>query len=82
MARKRRLRVYFGPDDSRDVALGKARETGAGIQIPLSDLIDTMVEAAQNHRTWLDDFRYDKVTISTDLYEVILAYQQYKRPSA
>ena len=33
-------------------------------------------------RTRLDDFATDDVTISNDLYEVILAYQHYRRPSA
>jgi hypothetical protein len=30
----------------------------------------------------LDDFRDDEITISSDLYEVILAYQHFRRPSA
>ena len=28
------------------------------------------------------DFTDDEITISSDLYEVILAYQHYRRPSA
>jgi hypothetical protein len=36
----------------------------------------------RNERTWLRDFEDDQITISTDLYEVILAYQHYRRPSA
>ena len=41
-----------------------------------------LADAVRNQRTWLTDFDDDPVTISTDLYEVILAYQHYRRPSA
>jgi hypothetical protein len=36
----------------------------------------------RSQRTWLRDFADDEITISTDLYEVLLAYQHYRRPSA
>ena len=39
-------------------------------------------DAACSKRTWLKDFEDDEITISRDLYEVILAYQHYQRPSA
>jgi len=35
-----------------------------------------------SRRTWLSDFAHDEITITTDLYEVILAYQHHIRPSA
>ena len=40
------------------------------------------MDAVHSGRTWLNDFEDDEVTISTDLFEVILAYQHYRRPSA
>jgi hypothetical protein len=36
----------------------------------------------QSQRVWLSDFEDDDITISSDLYEIILAYQHYRRPSA
>jgi hypothetical protein len=30
----------------------------------------------------LADFADDEITVSMDLYEVLLAYQHYRRPSA
>jgi len=41
-----------------------------------------LVDAYQRQRTWLRDFDDDAVTISSDLYEVLIAYQHYRRPSA
>ena len=41
-----------------------------------------MLEAVRSERTWLEDFEGDEVTLSGDLYEVILAYQHCRRPSA
>jgi len=41
-----------------------------------------LMDAVHSGRTWLRDFEDDEVTISTDLYEVILAYQHFRRPSA
>jgi hypothetical protein len=41
-----------------------------------------LADAVRSERTWLQDFENDEVTISTDLYEVILAYQHFRRPSA
>ena len=39
-------------------------------------------DAVNSRRTWLSDFAHDEITITTDLYEVILAYQHHIRPSA
>ena len=50
--------------------------------VPLMDVLPLLADAVQSERTWLRDFADDEVTISTDLYEVLLAYQHYRCPSA
>jgi hypothetical protein len=52
------------------------------ISMPLSEILPLLADAFRNDRTWLRDFRDDEVSISTDLYEVVLAYQHCCRPSA
>jgi hypothetical protein len=75
------LRVYYGPQE--ESAKGTATETHREtVTIPLTEVIPLLADAHQSHRTWLKDFADDEVTISMDLYEVILAYQHYHRPSA
>lgn len=41
-----------------------------------------LADAVRSERTWLQDFLDENVTISNDLYEVILAYKYFRRPSA
>ena len=79
---KRQLRIYYGPDDRRAVAVDGLKQSKQSIDIPLVELLNTLVDATRGNRRWLDDFRDEEVTVSTDLYEVILAYQHYRRPSA
>jgi hypothetical protein len=74
------LRVYHGPsDDEQSTGISEARQT---VTIPIGDILPLLADAVQSKRTWLRDFKDDEVTISMDLYEVILAYQHYRRPSA
>ncbi len=75
------LRVYYGPqEETASVAVADTkRET---VTVPLMEVMPLLADAVQSQRTWLRDFADDEVTISMDLYEVILAYQHYRRPSA
>ncbi len=77
------LRIYYGPqDDCRDVQVSESKQARRNVTVPLSEVLPLLADAVQSDRTWLRDFRDDEVTISMDLYEVILAYQHYRRPSA
>ena len=50
--------------------------------VPLSEALPLLADAFNAQRTWLGDFEDDEITVSADLYEVLLAYQFYRRPSA
>ena len=73
------LRVYYGPEDETCATLGRQQET---VSVPLGEIFPLLAEAVRSQRTWLRDFEEDEITISTDLYEVILDYQHFRRPSA
>ena len=80
--RSNHLRVYYGPQEESAtdrLADGKARDT---INVPLMEVLPLLADAVRSDRTWLRDFADDEVNISMDLYEVLLAYQHYRRPSA
>ena len=82
MARTR-LRVYYGPDDDTTTAtVTESERSTPNVTIPLGDVFSVLADAVQHRRDWLKDFQDDEITISTDLYEVILAYQHFRRPSA
>ena len=74
------LRVYHGPESG----LAAEQESSARqmVTVPVSEVLPLLIEARRNKRAWLDDFSDDEMTISSDLYEVLLAYQHFRRPSA
>lgn len=80
MARSR-LRVYYGPENS-STAVRQDRAAENTVQVPLNEIFPLLADAVRSERTWLRDFENEEITVSTDLYEVILAYQHCRRPSA
>jgi len=74
------LRIYRGPETLGAHATETVEENT--VRISFGELVPALVDAVKSRRTWLDDFESDEVTISTDLYEVLLAYQFSRRPSA
>ena len=77
-----RLRLYCGPEETIAPALTKDATGVPQVTISLGEVLPLLADAANSKRTWLEDFETDEVTISTDLYEVLMAYQYYRRPSA
>lgn len=76
------LRIYYGPEQEN---VATATETASGrrcVTLPMGELLPLLADAVNSRRTWLCDFDGDPITISSDLYEVLLAYQHYRRPSA
>jgi hypothetical protein len=80
MARNR-LRVYYGPEEPL-TTITEASSARQMVKVPVGEVLPLLLEAARSQRAWLDDFSDDEMTISSDLYEVLLAYQHFRRPSA
>ena len=82
------LRIYYGPEGEPELKSVEdrlpTRESAYQNQVtvPLKVVLNTLADAVLRNRSWIHDFEDDEVTISTDLFEVILAYQHYHRPSA
>lgn len=78
-----KLRVYFGPESSVPVAAAEPKlPEPQTVTVPLADVFPLLAEASRSRRSWLSDFADDQITISQDLYEVIVAYQHYRRPGS
>ncbi len=74
------LRVYYGPQEETIPAQRQShRHT---VNVPLMEILPLLADAVNSDRVWLRDFSDDEVTISMDLYEVLLAYEHYRRPVA
>jgi hypothetical protein len=76
------LRIYYGPEEDSDTACSVPPAACSTVTVPLREVFGWLMDAVHSGRTWLSDFEDDEVTISADLYDVILAYQHYQRPSA
>jgi hypothetical protein len=74
------LRVYHGPETSNPTSAASTHQNT--VQLRLSEILPLLADAVRSERTWLRDFEDDEISISMDLYEVILAYQHCRRPSA
>ena len=75
-----RLRIYCGPENSNIETLESHQPNQ--ITVPLCEVFPLLADAVNSQRTWLEDFGDDEITISADLYDVILSYQHFRRPSA
>ncbi|MEX2173734.1 MAG: hypothetical protein WD872_05185 [Pirellulaceae bacterium] len=78
---RNRLRVYYGPEETA-VAEPATIPMQSAVTLPLGEVLPLLLDAARSRRSWVDDFAEDEITISSDLYEVLMAYQHFRRPSA
>ena len=76
------LKLYCGPTETPSPTLSKSESGQNNITLAAGDILPLLADAVNSRRTWLGDFEDDEITISTDLYEVLLAYQYFRRPSA
>lgn len=79
------LRIYRGPNDEGAVSTAPVARMSAdneSVTAKASHLLPLLADAIASQRTWLTDFADDEVTVSADLYEVLMAYQHFRRPVA
>jgi len=77
------LRIYCGPnEDPAGLGAAETQAPRQTVTVPLMEVLPLLADAVLSERTWLRDFEDDEVTVSMDLYEVLLAYRHYRRPSA
>lgn len=77
-----RLRIYYGPTETETTAADASVERHDKVTVSLGDVFPLLMDALDGERTWLRDFEDDEITITGDLYDVLLAYQHFRRPSA
>jgi hypothetical protein len=75
------LRIYRGPETSAPVRTA-SKVSGNNVTVNVGEVLPLLADAFNSERTWLGDFEDDEITISADLYEVLLAYQYYRHPAA
>ena len=76
------LRVYFGRDDEHSPVCSVPTDSPPKrVTVCLGDILPTLLHATRLRRAWVRDFDDDQVTISSDLHEVLQAYEEL-RPAA
>jgi hypothetical protein len=72
------LRVF--PETEPTPARGTCQDPV--VHVSLGDLLPLLSLAKRHHYAWLQDFLDDEVAITPDLYDVLCAFGDYRRPSA
>ena len=75
------LRIYRGPAEG-SAPVHTASRSANTVSVNLGEVLPLLADAVASRRTWLSDFEDEEITISSDLYEVLLAYQYYRHPAA
>ena len=76
-----RLRIYYGPDEPSMAVEPSPRHVG-NVTVSLGEIFPLLADALRGERAWLDDFAEEEIQISSDLYDVLMAYQHFRRPTA
>lgn len=71
-----RLRIFPRPQDEREL-----EPASPAVPIRLADLYPLLAQAYRDNFVWLRDFEEDELLVSSDLFEVVRAFSDY-RPSA
>jgi len=72
--------VYFSPEDSRESVLASTSEPIRNpITVPLGEVLPLLADAVQTRRLWVQDFADEPITLSPDLYEVLMTYQELRQ---
>ena len=53
-----------------------------GVEVSLGQVFPVLADALLYDRTWLNDFRSEKILLSSDLLEILLAYERLLRRQA
>ena len=78
----RQLRIYRGPVEQSTNTRAASNNSPNTVTVSLGEVLPLLADAVASDRTWLGDFKDDDITISADLYEVLLAYQYFRNPAA
>ena len=76
-----KLRIFVGPADETSATATDSRPRDS-VTVSLREVLPLLAEAYRSRRVWLEDFAEEEVAISSDLYDVLLAYENLHRPSA
>ncbi len=63
----------------QDVLESIARRQAEKVTVSMRQVLPLLLDAVRTNRHWLNDFSEETLEISSDLYEVLLAYKELRR---
>jgi len=75
---RRNFQLYYGPADQPSVPAKTHSPDASQVTVPLGEVLAWLVEAANDNRGWLRDFHDDGITISADLYEILITSRRLR----
>ena len=73
-----RLRIYQAPTAEAPARQPLSSPADA-VSVTLDEVLPILAEALQHNRAWLKDFAREPMSISQDLYDVVMAYDRYTK---
>lgn len=55
------------------------RRESPRVAVSMQQVLPLLVDAVRSNRNWISDFSDETVEISSDLYQVLLAYKEMRR---
>lgn len=77
-----KLRLISDQDFLDSNSVGLSAVADSKVTVAVKDALPLLLHAYRSNRQWLQDFSDDTLDISSDLYEVLLAYQQMQQEAA
>lgn len=56
-----------------------AKRESPRVAVSMQQVLPLLVDAVRSNRNWLNDFSEETIEISSDLYQVLLAYKEMRR---
>ena len=63
----------------QDYLDSSAKRESPRVAVSMQQVLPLLVDAVRSNRFWLNDFSEETVEISSDLYQVLLAYKEMRR---
>ena len=80
--RPHQLKVFRAHDDDSRTDFFDSEPLEPTVRVRLGDLLPLVAMAQKLNFIWLKDFLDDEVAITSDLYDVLCAFSNRRRPSA
>lgn len=68
------LRIFHGPEPTPPVAPPESPR----MNVSLREVLPALADAFATGRTWISDFEDEQISMSSDLYELLLAYDHFR----